>query len=83
MPAINISEAFATGPVRASRSDLICVRGLEGSGRPGVDERRFTSASNAARACGHVIPGFNRATVFQPLLPSENFAGLQRTVSRG
>jgi hypothetical protein len=39
MPAINISEALATGPVRASRRDLIFGRGLEGSRRP---ERRKT-----------------------------------------
>src|SRR5262245_57132079 len=83
VPAINISEALATGPVRASLRDLILGRGLEGSRRPGADERRFASASNAARACGHVIPGFNRATVLQPLFSSENFAGSQRTVSRG
>src|SRR5262245_52821992 len=83
MPAINSSEAFATGPVRASRRDLIFGRGLEGSRRPGAGERRFASASNAARACDHVIPGFNRATVVQPLLPSENAAACQRAVSRG
>src|SRR5262249_51452080 len=83
MPAINISEALATGPVRTSRSDLIFGRGLEGSRRPGSDERRFASASNAARACGHVTPGFNRATVLQPLLSGLNAAGFQREALPG
>ena len=82
---MNISEAFLTGPASPSWSEVMLGRRLELSvtATARFGDRRSTSTANAARACGHEMPGFSRATVPQPLLPGLNAAGFQRTALPG
>src|ERR1035441_7044237 len=79
--AMSISEPFFAGPASPSRSEISLGRGLALAAFPRFGERRSTSASNAARACGHAMPGLSRTTVSHPLLPAENTAGFHRTRS--
>jgi hypothetical protein len=48
-----------------------------------LGHNRLASAAKAARACGHAMPRFSRATVSQPLLPPLNAAGFQMTALPG
>jgi hypothetical protein len=81
--ASSTSEAIFVGPASWSLSsvmregDWIFWRGVRSG------QSRSASAANAWRAWGHIIPGFNRATTSQPLLPRLNAPGFQRTVLPG